>query len=275
MADSDTGRSLTTDDLAASHQHRIVDLSIAIENDIVSDPEQYRPKITYLKHDKTHHQMLPFFPGLTKEDLPDEEAWAVEELELNTHNGTHMDAPYHYHSTMDGGRRAWTIDEIPLDWCYKPGVKLDFRSFQDGYIVTPDDIEAELKRIEYVLQPLDIVLINTSAGAAYGQPDYIHKGCGMGRDATLYLTGKGVRVVGTDAWSWDAPFSYTAKKFLKTKDPRIVWEGHKAGLEAAYFQMEKLHNLEMLPPHNFTVICFPIKIKNASAGWTRTVALLP
>jgi hypothetical protein len=28
---------------------------------------------------------------------------------------------------------------------------------------------------------------------------------------TTWLTSKGVRMVGTDAWSWDAPFYTTAK----------------------------------------------------------------
>ncbi|MEM6625521.1 MAG: cyclase family protein [Pseudomonadota bacterium] len=265
---------LTTAALLKNVQRKIIDLSIAIENDVASDPEPFRPKITYHKHDETHHQLLPFFPGLSKEDLPDEEAWAVEELQIGTHNGTHMDAPFHYHSTMDGGDRAWTIDEAPLDWCFKPGVKFDFRKFDDGYIVTARDIEAELARIGYTLQPLDIVLVNTNAGAAFGEPEYIHKGCGMGRDATLYLTDRGVRVVGTDAWSWDAPFSHTATKYGETRDPTIIWEGHKAGREAAYFQMEKLGNLHALPDHGFDVVCFPVKIKGASAGWTRTVAIL-
>ena len=63
------------------------------------------------------------------------------------------------------------------------------------------DIEAELGRIGHQLAPLEIVLVNTSAGAAYGRPDYVSKGCGMGREATLYLLERGVRVTGTDGWS--------------------------------------------------------------------------
>jgi kynurenine formamidase len=38
--------------------------------------------------------------------------------------------------------------------------------------------------------------------------------------------------------------------------------------------MEKLTNLESLPPFGFKVSCFPVKIEKASAGWTRCVALL-
>ncbi|MDP1171514.1 cyclase family protein, partial [Klebsiella pneumoniae] len=56
---------------------------------------------------------------------------------------------------------AYGIDELPLDWCLRPVVKLDFRHLPDGHVVTAAEIETELKRIEYVLQPLDIVLVNT------------------------------------------------------------------------------------------------------------------
>src|SRR5690606_8324487 len=124
-----------------------------------------------------------------------------------------MDAPWHYHPTMDHGKRAITIDEVPLDWCFRPGVKLDFRHLPDGHVVTAAEIEAELARIGHELQPLDIVVINTSAGAAYGKDEFLNKGCGVGREGTLYLTERGVRVTGTDAWSWDAAFSHTAKRF--------------------------------------------------------------
>ncbi len=98
------------------------------------------------------------------------------------------------------------------------GVKLDFRHFPDGYVATARDVEAELERIGHTLSPLEIVVVNTSAGAAYGRPDYVAKGCGMGREATLYLLERGVRVTGTDGWSWDAPFVHTKEKYLATGD---------------------------------------------------------
>ena len=140
---------------------RIVDLSVSLEMGIASDPPIMMPEITYLSHGETAEQIMSFFPGLEREDLPNGEGWAVEQLSIATHNGTHMDAPYHYHSTMDKGERAITIDEVPLDWCLRPGVKLDFRHFADGYIVKGSDIEAELNRINHDLRPLDIVVINT------------------------------------------------------------------------------------------------------------------
>lgn len=252
---------------------RIVDLSVPLEAGIASDPPGFEPKITYLDHQSTAHQVLSFFPGMKPEELPGGEGWAVEKLEMITHNGTHLDAPYHHHSTMDGGKRAITIDEVPLEWCFQPGVKLDFRHFDDGYVVTAKDVEAELERIGHELKPLEIVVINTSAGEAYGEPDYLNKGCGMGREATLWLLERGVRITGTDGWSWDAPFSFTSQRYAETGDGSIVWEGHRASMDIGYCHMEKLTNLDQLPPTGFRISCFPFKIRAASAGFIRAVAI--
>ena len=86
---------------------------------------------------------------------------------ISSHNGTHLDAPYHYFSSMNhalkpGGEKSWRIDEVPLEWCFQPGVKLDFRHLPDGYVATPGDVEAELKRIGHTLRPLEIVVVNTA-----------------------------------------------------------------------------------------------------------------
>jgi kynurenine formamidase len=256
---------------------RFVDLSIYLENEVVSDPPAFAPKIQYFTHEDSFAQIEPFFPGLKKEDLPDGEGWAVETVTLSTHNGTHLDAPYHFHSTMDkalGDKKASiAIDQVPLEWCFQPGVKLDFRHFADGYVVTAADVEAELARVGHTLKPLEIVVVNTRAGSRYGSPDYVASGCGMGYDATMYLLERGVRLTGTDGWSWDAPFVHTAKKYGQTHDPSLIWEGHKAGRDIGYCHIEKLHNLEALPADGFFISCFPHKIRGASAGWTRAVAI--
>lgn len=253
---------------------RFVDLSIYLENDVISDPPFMRPQISYVTHGESMKEAQIFFPGVEAHEMPGGLGFAAaEQINLSTHNGTHLDAPYHFHPTMDGGERAITIDEVPLDWCFRPGVKLDFRHLPDGHVVSAAEVEAELGRIGYELQPLDIVLVNTAAGAALGKPEFVNTGCGMGYEATMYLTSRGVRVTGTDAWSWDAPFAHTAEKVRQSGDTSLIWEGHKAGRDIGYCHLEKLHNLEALPPFGFTVSCFPHKIRGASAGWTRAVAI--
>ena len=118
---------------------RFVDLSIYLENDVLSDPPPLAPKITYQKHQDTLAEFMQLIPGTQAEDYPDGEAAAAEWVTLTTHNGTHLDAPWHFHSTQDarlgGSRPSITIDEVPLDWCFRPGVKLDFRHLADGHVV--------------------------------------------------------------------------------------------------------------------------------------------
>jgi kynurenine formamidase len=256
------------------HKH-FIDLSISIEADLPSDPPLTIPKIDYVDHTKGREQMKNFFPGITNDDLPGGLGWAVEILNLTSHSGTHLDAPYHYSPTMDQGEPSMTIDEIPLEWCFHDGVVLDFRYKADGERITVVDLEQELKRIKHEIKPLEIVLIQTGADAAWGTPEYLVKGPGMTRASTLYLVEKGVKVMGIDAWSWDRPLPYQAKEFKETLDPKVIWEAHFAGIEMGYCHMEKMANLSGIgKSHGFMVCCFPIKIKRASGGWVRPVAII-
>jgi kynurenine formamidase len=256
---------------------RIVDISVPLKAGIKSDPAGSEPKIQYFTHHDTAARMAEYM-GVPVSALPNGEYAAVERVDLSTHNGTHIDAPYHFFSRMNerlvpGGEPSWRIDQVPLEWCFQPGVKLDFRHFADGYVVQPADIEAELKRIGHSLKPLEIVLVNTRAGSRYGEDDYIDSGCGMSKAATLWMLEQGVRVVGTDGWSWDPPFSFTKKRIAEGGSPDLIWEGHRAGREIGYSHIEKLHNLEALPPSGFIVSCLPVKVHQASAGWCRAVAI--
>lgn len=257
---------------------RIVDISVALKAGIASDPPHMLPEIEYVDHHMSAPAMAEYM-GIPVSALPEGEYAAVERVRISTHNGTHLDAPYHFFSRMNersvpGGEPSWRIDEVPLEWCFQPGVKLDFRDKPDGYVCTPEDVQQELARIGHRLKPLEIVLVNTRAASRYGEADFIDSGCGMGKAATLWLLEQGVRVTGTDGWSWDAPFSHTKARVAETGDAGLIWEGHRAGREIGYCHLEKLANLDQLPATGFTVACFPVKVHRGSAGWTRAVAII-
>src|SRR5215813_11103246 len=164
---------------------RLIDISVPLQAGIASDPEYMLPQIAYDDHHVTAPRMAEYM-GVRVDQFPDGEFAAVERCAISTHNGTPLDAPYHYFSTMNhalkpGGEPSWRIDEVPLEWCYQPAVKLDFRHLPDGYVATPGDIEGELKRIGHTLRPLEIVVVNTAAGQKYGQDDYVEAGWAWAR----------------------------------------------------------------------------------------------
>jgi len=250
---------------------KFIDLSLPIES-VPSDPEFMVPQIEYTDHRgglASTRELL----GCAPEDLPLGLGWAVEKVVLSTHSGTHLDAPWHY-APISEGKKAKTIDQIPLEWCFGNGVVLDFRRKRDGSLITVEDLERALKKISYKIKPRDIILIMTGADRYWGKPEYLVKGCGMGRESTLYLIDRGVKVVGIDAWSWDRPLPFIKKDFQEQKDATILWAAHFAGIEKEYLHIEKMANLSRLPPRGFTLICFPVKIKSASAGWVRPVAMV-
>ncbi len=251
----------------------LIDLSVTLDDTIVADPPGLSPHIAYKAHDQGAFDFEKMF-GIPVDKQLDGKGAASERVAMTTHNGTHMDAPWHYHPTMNGGERSMTVDEIPLEWCMGPGVKLDFRAKPDGHVITADEMQEELARIGHTLQPGDIVVVNTRAGSRYGKDDYVSAGCGMGRDATLWMTEQGVKVCGTDAWSWDPPLASQMERISETGDHRLFWEGHKAGADCVFCHMEKLSNLDSLPDTGFTVMAFPVKVARASAGWCRAVAVI-
>ena len=253
---------------------RIIDLSVPLEDSAVSEP--LPGSIRYVEHGAEGLAQMQQFFGVTPDDLvwSNGQGWAIEDVHMITHTGTHVDAPYHYGATS-GGQPAKRIDEVPLEWCFAPGVLLDVRHKAAGDEITVADLKSELERIEYELKPLDIVLLQTGADKRIDSKDYFQQP-GLGRDGVLWLVEQGVKVIGIDAYTLDRPFANMVADFQKTGDGRHIWPAHFAGITSEYCQIEKLANLDQIPrPHGFLVSCLPVKIKGASAGWCRAVALIP
>ena len=243
----------------------LYDLSDCLSNS-TSAFEFNKHEITYLDPELTAAESAGW--GLGPEYWPDGVALAAEVVTLSTHSGTHVDAPLHYGPAVSGHTRS--IDEVPLEWCYANGVRLDFRGHDRVAGITRADVEAELDRIGHRLRPLDIVLVMT--GTDSREPGYEQRHPGLRVDATEFLVDSGVRLIGIDAWGLDRPFE------LMLEDARAgraqFWESHLLGRRKEYCQIERLSNLDALPrPTGFLVSAFPVKLERASAGWARVVAI--
>ncbi|MFF0149032.1 2-polyprenyl-6-methoxyphenol hydroxylase-like FAD-dependent oxidoreductase [Amycolatopsis sulphurea] len=254
---------------------RIIDLSATMDaadrweaNPVTHEVLTAAEGAQHMAAEMKEHFGIDFDPSV----LPGGELLTLDTLTLTTHTGTHVDAPSHYGTPRDGVARH--IDQMPLEWFLRPGVVLDLTGEPVG-AAGADRLREEFERIGYTPKPLDIVLLNTGADALAGSPKYFTDFTGLDGKATELLLDLGVRVIGTDAFSLDAPFGHMIAEYRRTGDRSVLWPAHFAGRDREYCQIEGLTNLAALPsPTGFSVSCLPVKIAGAGAGWTRAVALL-
>ncbi|OMF85870.1 cyclase family protein [Paenibacillus sp. FSL R7-0337] len=249
---------------------QFIDLSVPMEQ----NPGELAPYgFEQTGHQEGADRFARQFDG-SRKDFPGEEFLNMEMITASTHTGTHFDAPLHFGSTSEGEPAA-SIDEVPLEWCFGDGVVLDFTHKQAGESIGQQDIEQALERIGYTLKPLDIVLIRTGADRHWGTPRYLTDYPGMSREATAFLTGQGIRLMGIDSYGFDRPFKHMISDYKRTGDNAYLFPAHFWGREQTYCHMERLANLDRIPvAYGFKVACFPIKIRQAGAAWVRVVAII-
>ena len=170
---------------------KFIDLSIPLinPNELLFDPERTELNIEYNDHTKGAKQMGIIFNLVPEKHLPIGKGWATERITLSTHNGTHMDSPWHFAPIQDreiGQKKAMTIDEIPLEWCIGPLIVLDCTDYEDGYVLKPEDIKKKLADIDYKLKEGDILCIHTNAPNYYGTKEFVDHGVGVGK-RQLYI----------------------------------------------------------------------------------------
>lgn len=249
---------------------RFIDLSLTIE-EVTSEPEPAR--IEYIDHKEGANILgKPF--ELSDKDFPDGMGVNLERVQLTSHTGTHLDAPFHYGPIYEGAP-SMTIEEVPLSWCYGNGVLIDLSETNSEVPVTVEEIKNHLKSLNYNICENDIVLINTGADKLWGTKEYFTHFRGISLEATEFLLEKKVKVIGVDSFGFDPPFHRMLLKYQETGLKEYLWPAHVLGRKKEYCQIERLTNLSAIPvPTGFTVSCFPIKIKNSGAGWSRVVAII-
>ncbi|GAA3990627.1 cyclase family protein [Thermobifida alba] len=256
---------------------RIIDLSSPVDSSW-EEPDQVvhevltpRQGAEHMSEEMRRHFGVEFAP----DELPQGEFLSLDRISLTTHTGTHVDAPSHYGSRVAyGSGIPRHIDEMPLEWFLRPGVVLDVSDIPLGTIGAAR-LEKEFARIGGPPEADDIVLLRTGADRHAGTHRYFTDFAGLDGPAVDLLLDLGVRVIGTDAFSLDAPFGHIIERYRATGDRSVLWPAHMAGRRREYCQIERLANLDALPgPRGFQVACFPVRITGAGAGWTRAVALV-
>jgi kynurenine formamidase len=233
------------------------------------------PTIEYLHPaDKGLAQMVDIF-GCRPEDLPNGEGWGGDWLlEMNTHCGTHVDAPLHSGSLIEG-KPARTISDIDLSELYRPGLVLDVREWaRPGESIPIEALDKAVDATGRTIEAGDAVLIRTGQERCNPAEKEFFDYPGMSGDGTRHLTGLGATVLGTDAMGWDRPFPVMKAAYEATGDPAEVWDGHFAIADKEAFIIQQLNNLAALPLSGFHVGFFPLKLPRTSASPCRVVAFV-
>jgi arylformamidase len=199
---------------------RYIDLSMPISPALpTNEPDHFPPRITPYAEIDSH-------------------GWAGSTITIDSHCGTHVDAPSHF-VTGDIG-----VDEIPLDVLVGPGQKVDAR----GRVVTADQV-AELRA--------DRVVVHTGCSDRSDHPSYITDYTHLDAEAAHRLVDNGVRLVGIDSPSVDAPGVDTVHQILLGSGVIIV---------------ENLANTAALPA-TFELIVSPLRIVGGDGSPARVVAV--
>jgi kynurenine formamidase len=235
---------------------RIIDLSMAVHNEMVTFPRIVRPALVMYESWEEFAERI----GAAKYGARSLTASYL--VVLSDHVGTHIDARKHLKKDAPGA------EGIPLEYCFGDGVILDFRHKEKGAGITAADVRGALAKIEYALKPLDIVLIMTGAGAHQSDERYLTDHCGMTAEATLWLIEQGIKVMGIDAITFDPPVwaMFERKQF---------WEAHRVMVDHEYYHLENLTNLDQIGrPHGFTLSALPIHWTGTTAAPVRAVAIV-
>lgn len=234
---------------------RLIDLSIAVHNDMVTFPRVVRPALVMYESWTQFAERI----GAAKYGIDSLTAHYL--IVIGDHIGTHMDALRHMREDAPGP------ESVPLEYCYGDGVCLDFRHLPKGAGISVQDMKDALTRIRYELKPLDIVLIHTGAGMIHESDKYLTDHVGMTGEATNWLLDQGIKMTGIDAVTYDPPVWAMFER-------RQFWEAHRVMKTREYYHLENLANLERLPPFGFTLSMFPVKWAGTTGSPVRAVAIL-
>lgn len=211
----------------------LVDLSHPLEHGQLSFPNDPKPSVaTYntIAHD----------------------GYNLCQLSISSHQGTHLDAPYHFY---DDGK---TLDRIALDRFFGPAVLVDLAPGSWLPARTPITVEM-LRAHEEAFQPGAKVIYRTGWDRTFGTPECFSDFPTLTREAAEWITSRRIHLLGMDTFSPSADWKEVHLTLLAPGVEIVILEG--------------LTNLEQLP-EQFTLVAFPLNIKGRDGSPVRAVAVV-
>jgi arylformamidase len=178
-------------------------------------------------------------------------------LTLNTHIGTHIDAPRHF--LADGG----AVDALPLDrLVMRQAVVLDVSGKAAGAGVTADDLE----RTGVKPAPGQVAVIKTLwTNRAWGKPEFWGDTIHLEPSVSEWTTARGVVAVAMDCFP-EKPF------WRMTLTPAERGANHKRWLKAGIPMIQMLTRLGSIAPR-FTLVALPLNLIGMDGAPARVIGI--
>jgi arylformamidase len=193
-------------------------------------------------------------PGFEDFSTLEEDDYNSTILHVETHCGTHMDAPTHFLS-KDEYR---TIDEITVDEMVTEGVICDFSHKEPGAGITRAELEREAEK--YDLGAGDYLIFDCGMEPA-DTDEYLRNFVYPEKEAAEYMVETGIACFAIDALSADKPGA-------ALEDHHV----HYTLLPEDILIVEGVANLSAVEAGRYDIICTPIPYGNRDGSQVRLLA---
>jgi arylformamidase len=221
-------------------------MQILIYEEVKEMAESKWMDISYpLSEDLIYWPQDPVPPDIkTKTSTSDEHSITMSQMTINTHHGTHVDAPRHFFP--DGT----SIDEMPLTAIMGTARVIEIK---DRNIIRPDELEG------HNIRAGERLLFKTINSSYYKKGKFVEDFVHITPESAQFLAEKKISVVGID---------YLAVGSFRDRSSMI--ETHQILLGNGIWILEAL-DLSGVEPGDYEIICLPIKIKQGDAGQARAI----
>jgi arylformamidase len=183
----------------------------------------------------------------------EEDGYNSTVLHVETHCGTHMDAPTHFLAP----ERGRTIDQVTTSEMVTEGVICDFRDKKSGAAVTRDELVSEAEK--YDLSSGDYLIWDCGMSPEDGD-QYLRNFVYPKTGAAEYMVETDITCFAIDALSADKPDASLAEHHV-----------HELLLHNDVLILEGVAHLEQVPPGRYDVICTPLPYDGRDGSQARVL----